>query len=137
MSLHDMTVIARRQWRHHRLVQMALLTLMWLLGEAIVRVSGLPLPGGIVGMALLLVALAAGWVRLGSLRRGAQWFLAEMLLFFVPAALAVLDHDELFGWLGLKILVVIVLGTLTVMTVTSLVVDLVLRAQRASAPATA
>ena len=31
MSLHDMSVITRRQWRHHRLVQIALLVLAWLL----------------------------------------------------------------------------------------------------------
>ena len=33
----------------------------------------------------------------------------------------------LFGWLGAKVLAVIVLGTLTVMAVTSVVVDMVLR----------
>lgn len=127
MSLHDMSVMARRQWRHHRLVQIAMLMLAWGLGEVLVRVSGVPLPGGIVGMALLLLALATGWIQLGSLRQGARWFLAEMLLFFVPAVPAVLDHPELFGWLGLKILAVIVLGTLTVMAVTSVVVDITLR----------
>ncbi|WP_374587879.1 CidA/LrgA family protein [Ideonella dechloratans] len=127
MSLHDMSVIARRQWRHHRLVQMGLLVLAWLAGEVIVRVSGIGLPGGIVGMVLTLLLLATGQIQLGSLRRGAQWFLAEMLLFFVPAVLAVLNHPELFGWLGAKVLAVIVLGTLTVMAVTSVVVDMVLR----------
>ena len=45
----------------------------------------------------------------------------------LPAVLAVLNHPELFGWLGAKVLAVIVLGTLTVMAVTSVVVDLVLR----------
>ncbi|MCA6217480.1 CidA/LrgA family protein [Ideonella sp. B7] len=127
MSLHDMSVMARRQWRHHRLVQIAMLMLAWGLGEALVRLSGLPLPGGIVGMALLLLALTTGWIQLGSLRQGARWFLAEMLLFFVPAVPAVLDHPELFGWLGMKILAVIILGTMTVMAVTSVVVDITLR----------
>jgi holin-like protein len=47
-----------------------------------------------------------------------------MLLFFVPAVLAVMDHREFLGLLGLKILSVILLGTVVVMSVTALVVDL-------------
>jgi holin-like protein len=58
-----------------------------------------------------------------SLRRGAAWLLAEMLLFFVPAVLALLDHRDLLGFLGLKILAAVLLGTLAVMVVTGLTVE--------------
>jgi NADPH:quinone reductase-like Zn-dependent oxidoreductase len=40
------------------------------------------------------------------------------------SVLAVLDHRELFGLLGLKILAVILGGTIAVMAVTGLIVDL-------------
>ena len=46
-----------------------------------------------------------------------------MLLFFVPAVLAVTQHGEFIGLLGLKVLVVILAGTVTVMAVTALTVD--------------
>jgi holin-like protein len=49
------------------------------------------------------------------------------VLFFVPAALAVLDHRELLGLVGLKVLAVIVGSTLAVMGVTGLIVDLCYR----------
>lgn len=74
-------------------------------------------------MALVLALLLSGRVSLFSMKRGAEWFLAEMLLFFVPAVLAVLEHQELLGMLGVKIMAVILVGTLTVMTVTALTVD--------------
>ena len=96
-------------------------------GEAMVRVAGVPLPGGLVGMAIVLVLLASHRISLFSMRKGANWFLAEMLLFFVPAVLAVTNHHELFGLLGLKVLVVIVAGTLAVMSVTALTVELCYR----------
>jgi holin-like protein len=46
-----------------------------------------------------------------------------MLLFFIPSVLALLEHHELLGFLGLKILFVIVLSTTAVMLVTAVVVD--------------
>jgi len=50
-----------------------------------------------------------------------------MLLFFVPAVLAVLDHREFLGLLGLKLLAVVLGGTLLVMGGTGLTVDLCCR----------
>jgi holin-like protein len=108
-------------------MQIATLFGFWLAGEGFVRLVGLPLPGGIVGMALVLALLLSGRISLFSMKRGAEWFLAEMLLFFVPAVLAVLEHQELLGMLGVKIMAVILVGTLTVMTVTALTVDMCYR----------
>lgn len=127
MSARNLTVRFRYVLHNSRLMQIATLFGFWLAGEAVVRLSGLPLPGGIVGMALVLALLLSGRISLFSMKRGAEWFLAEMLLFFVPAVLAVLEHQELLGMLGVKIMAVILVGTLTVMTVTALTVDLCYR----------
>ena len=127
MSAHNLMIRFRYALHNSRLMQIATLVGFWLAGEAFVRLSGLPLPGGIVGMALVLVLLLSGRISLFSMKRGAEWFLAEMLLFFVPAVLAVLEHQELLGMLGVKIMAVILVGTLTVMTVTALTVDMCYR----------
>ena len=121
-------VLAIRDLLHRSsMLQIALLIGFWLAGNAAARLAHLPIPGAVLGMAALLALLLAGRVSLASTRRGARWLLAEMLLFFVPAVLAVLNHHELFGWLGLKVLAVILIGTVTVMTVTAGVVDLCCR----------
>jgi len=127
MTTHRLLTLSRHTVHHSRLLQIGLLFGFWLVGEALVRVLGLPLPGGIVGMLLVLGLLISGRISLFSMKRGAEWFLAEMLLFFVPAVLAVLDHREFIGLLGLKVLAVILVGTLTVMGVTALTVDLCYR----------
>jgi holin-like protein len=87
-------------------------------------------PGSVVGLFLLFILLMTGGINLLTVRRGAQWYLAEMLLFFIPAVLAVLDHHEFFGLLGLKILAVILLGTVIVMISTALAVEAGLRLSR-------
>ena len=120
--------ISLRQFVHRsRFTQIGLLMGLWLLGGLIARALNLPVPGGIVGMLLALGLLMSGGVSLFSLRRGAQWFLAEMLLFFVPAVLGVLDHPEFLGLLGLKILAIILASTVAVMAATALTVDLIFR----------
>ncbi|WP_407156186.1 CidA/LrgA family protein [Bradyrhizobium sp. STM 3557] len=117
----------RRLLRRSRPAQLALVAAFWLAGEELVRITGLPLPGSIIGMGLALLALGVRGLHIGSMKRGANWLLAEMLLFFVPAVLALLDHSELLGLMGLKILTVIVLSTVAVMSVTALTVDLFYR----------
>lgn len=123
MSSRTITLFARHQIHTNRLVQILVLSLFWLAGEAVVSVIHLPLPGGVAGMALVLALLMSGRLRPVSMRGGARWLLAEMLLFFVPAVLAVLNHHEFVGLLGLKVLVVILGGTACVMCVTALAVE--------------
>ena len=127
MTLRKLVTLCRRSLDLSRTLQILLLIAFWLAGDLLVRCTGLPLPGGIVGMFLVLGLLASRWISPVIMRRGAQWFLGEMLLFFVPVVLAVLDHREFLGWVGLKILAVILLGTITVMGVTALTVDLCCR----------
>ena len=107
----------------HPMLQLGLMVGFWLAGEGLVRLLSLPVPGGLVGLAAVLLLLVTRSLSATGLRRGAQWLLADMLLFFVPAVLAVLDHREFLGLMGLKILCVIVLSTALVMVVTATVVD--------------
>src|SRR5262245_23578402 len=116
--------LCRRALHRSRLLQIALLSAFWLFGEVLARELRLPVPGAILGLAMMPALLASGRLNPASLARGASWLLAEMLLFFVPAVMVLLDHRELLGALGLKLMVVILLGCLLVMAGTALTVDL-------------
>lgn len=120
----------RLAMRHSRLLQIGLLAGFWALGELIARAARLPIPGGVLGLVLVLLLLVTGRLHAASLRRGADWLLAEMLLFFIPAVPAVLDHREFLGVLGLKLLAAVLAGTLLVMGGTALTVDLCCRLVR-------
>jgi holin-like protein len=108
-------------------LQLGLVVLFWLAGEALVRLLHLSVPGGLIGLLLVLVLLSTRTLKVAAVKRGADWLLAQMLVFFVPAVLAVLDHREFFGLVGLKILFVIVMSTIAVMAATALVVEFAMR----------
>ncbi len=106
---------------------MIALAVVWAAGELLVEFGHIPIPGSIVGMVFLILVFASGRLSSSSVKRGAEFYLGEMLLFFIPAVLAILDHHEFFGTLGIKLLFVIGLGTIVVMLVTAFAVDLTLR----------
>jgi holin-like protein len=62
-----------------------------------------------------------------TVSKGAGWLLAEMLLFFVPAAMILMQNPQMFGLLGLKLLAIIVVGTILVMAATALTIDVLFR----------
>ncbi|PXX42935.1 CidA/LrgA family protein [Aquitalea magnusonii] len=105
------------------LSQVVLLSLVWLLASRLSHAYVPEIPAGVLGMFLVLAALALGWLPLSWCKSGARWLLAEMLLFFIPATVAVVQYPQLLGSIGLRIVLVILLSTVLVMTVTSLVVD--------------
>lgn len=123
MTKRKTAILLHKSLHGNRLAQVALIVLLWLAGEAVSRSTGLPIPGSVLGLFALLYLLITGMIRLSTMRRGANVLLADMLLFFVPAVLAVLDHSEFLGLVGLKVLAVIFAGTLMVMCMTALAVD--------------
>lgn len=124
MNLRSFARECRRRLRHSRLLQIVLIGAFWAIGEAFARLTASPIPSGVLGLFLVYALLASGKLSLFSVRRGANALLADMLLFFVPAVMALLEHREMLGWLGLKLLAVILAGTIVVMTVTAITVEL-------------
>jgi holin-like protein len=99
--------------------------LAWLLalqsaGELLSRALGLPFPGPVVGMVLLLVALRWPVVR-EPVAACADFLLGHLSLLFVPVGVGVMTHLALVSQYGGRMLVVIVLSTWIGLAVTALV----------------
>ncbi|MDZ3995465.1 CidA/LrgA family protein [Pseudomonas sp. Teo4] len=109
------------------LAELAVLLALFLLGGQLAAWLGWPIPGGVMGLALLLLLFASGVVKPGTLQLGAGWLMAEMLLFFIPALMSLLDYGALVRNEGWRILLVIAVSTLMVMVVTAVTVELVCR----------
>lgn len=109
------------------LAELGVLLALYLLGGQLVAWFGWPIPGGVMGLALLLVLFALGWLKPAALQRGAGMLMAEMLLFFIPALMSLLDYGSLLRDEGWRILLVIAVSTLLVMVVTAVTVELVCR----------
>ncbi|ALE89582.1 CidA/LrgA family protein [Pseudomonas versuta] len=114
--------------RFARLVsEVAVLLAIYFLGCQIAAWWHLPIPGGVIGMALLLSAFALGLIKPATLQLGAGVLMAEMLLFFIPALMSLLDYGALVRNDGWRILLVIGVSTLLVMVVTAFTVEAVCR----------
>lgn len=110
--------------------ELAVLLAIYLLGCQMAVWLAWPIPGGVIGMVLLLLAFALGVVKPAALQMGAGLLMAEMLLFFIPALMSLLDYGGLLRSDGWRILLVIGVSTLMVMLVTAFTVELVVRLRR-------
>ncbi|WJK10865.1 CidA/LrgA family protein [Pseudomonas fluorescens] len=112
------------------LAELAVLLGLYLLGCQIAAWLAWPIPGGVIGMVLLLLGFAFGWIKPAALQMGAGLLMAEMLLFFIPALMSLLDYGALLRDDGWRILLVIAASTLMVMLVTAFTVELAVRLRR-------
>lgn len=97
---------------------MAILLLLQFVGEVISRSLGVPIPGNVIGMGLLLAALGLGWVKLPWVQEAADLLLAHFALFFVPAGVGVMVYFDLIAKEWLAISVAMVVSTFAVMAAT-------------------
>ncbi|MDP9044129.1 MAG: CidA/LrgA family protein [Pseudomonadota bacterium] len=111
---------------------LAILLLLQAMGEGLTHALGLPFPGPVVGLVLLLVALRWPWVR-APVSATADFLLSHLSLLFVPVGVGVITHLELVSHHGLQLLAVIVLSTWLGLAVTALVLRRLLRHHSATA----
>ena len=91
-----------------------------LAGEAIVQATALPVPGPVVGMMLLFIAMLARAPLPTETTGTADGLLKHLSLLFVPAGVGVVQHVGTLGGTSLRLLAVVVIGTVIALTVTAL-----------------
>ena len=106
----------------------ALRGMVWLLvfqsaGELLARALALPLPGPVIGMVLLLLALRWPAVQ-KPVSETAGFLLSHLSLLFVPVGVGVMTHLALVSQYGVRMLAVVVLSTLAGLAVTALALHL-------------
>lgn len=99
----------------------ALLLVCQLAGEAIHRLTGLPLPGAVIGMLLLLGWLALVRRERPTLDAVSGWLTAHLSIMFVPAAVGVMQEGAILTRWGMPLVIAVTASTLLTMAVTALV----------------
>ncbi len=102
------------------LLGVAVLLAYQLVGETLVMLLALPLPGPVAGMLLLLVTLMVrgGGAPLGD---AANLLLSHLSLLFVPAGVGVMVHFHRLGEEGVAIVMALVLSTFATLVATALI----------------
>jgi len=127
-------VAAQSRGAFGRFVRIALqsagLAAIWLVADFVARTFHLPVPGGVVGLLILLALLFCGGVAPRWVKAGADWLLTNMLLFFIPATVAAVQYGGLFREDGWRLALVVVVGTLMVMVAVAFAVERASRLER-------
>lgn len=97
------------------LLQVAILIGFHQLGEMVQRFFEWLIPGSVIGLVALFLCLKWEWIRLEWVEVGAAFLIAELMLFFIPAAVGVVQYQELILQNGLYLLAFIVISTVTLM----------------------
>jgi holin-like protein len=106
---------------------LALLLAFQLAGEATVFALALPVPGPVLGMVLLLGAVAAVPGLPSRLKPTTGTLLTHLSLLFVPAGVGVMVHGARLAAEGVAIVVAIVVSTVLALAATALTVKALLR----------
>lgn len=110
--------------------QVSMLIAAWWAADRAADALQLPFSGGVVGLFVLVALLASGVVKPGAIELGANWLLANMLLFFIPLVVSVVQFTDLIRAKGLILLLDIGLGFACVMLATAFTVEWVCRYER-------
>lgn len=103
-----------------------------LAGEVIAIAFGLPIPGPVIGMALLFASLVVRKRLSPALRDTAGGLLQHMSVLFVPAGVGVMVHASRMAAEWPAILVALVVSTVLTIAVTALVLQALLRRRAAN-----
>jgi holin-like protein len=102
-------------------LDLAILLMFQFAGEMIRAVTGLPVPGPVIGMVLLLIALLAKLPVPAGIHATSRKFLAYLGLLFVPAGAGVVTRLPMIGAHWFPIVIAVVGSTVITMVITAVV----------------
>ncbi|MDQ0229979.1 CidA/LrgA family protein [Metabacillus malikii] len=106
-------------------LQFVFIHLFLLCGYGIKQIIALPLPAPMIGLVLLFICLLIGIVKLEWVENVGNWLLAELLLFFIPSAVGIINYQDIFSLMGLESIFLIGLSTFIVIATTALTAEFI------------
>ena len=92
-------------------------------GVIIQNIFHLPLPGTILGMLILFVLLWTKVLKVESIEKICDFLILNMIIFFLPPAVELLEYMALLKTGFLKIIILLIATTVITMIVTGKTVD--------------
>jgi holin-like protein len=105
------------------MLQILFIHIFLFLGSAVKAIVPIPIPAAMVGLLLLFLSLLLGIVKLEWVEQGGNWLLAELLLFFVPSAVGIVNYEEMLSWQGFISVLLIGLSTFIVIGSTAFIAE--------------
>ncbi|MCU9612879.1 CidA/LrgA family holin-like protein [Caldibacillus lycopersici] len=105
------------------ILQILLIHLFFFIGVGIKSYVPIPIPASMIGLLVLLLALFLKLVKIEWIEKGGNWLLAELLLFFIPSAVGIVDYEEILGMKGMEMILLIGISTFIVLGTTAFIAD--------------
>ncbi|MCX8677733.1 MULTISPECIES: CidA/LrgA family protein [unclassified Apibacter] len=102
--------------------QLGIILLLYFIGELIVFILQIKIPGSILGMLLLLVSLQLNIIKVEDIKEVATFFLNNMLILFIPLGVGLASQWDLISKEWLAIIISIILSTFIVLLTVSLLI---------------
>ncbi|HWQ44146.1 MAG TPA: CidA/LrgA family protein [Methanosarcina barkeri] len=107
------------------LKEFSIILIIYFLGELLQKISGLPIPGNVVGMLILFLGLYTGIIKLKMIGKISDFLLDNLAFFFLPAGVSLITCFSLLEGKWTAILEVSLLSTVITLGVTGLIVEFV------------
>ncbi|ACJ27708.1 LrgA [Shewanella piezotolerans WP3] len=82
-----------------------------------------PLPGSVIGLAILLLLLCGKVIPEKAVNSGAAWLIGDLLLFFIPPVVAVLKYEDILEQYGVTLISSMLAASCLVLLGTAFTVD--------------
>jgi holin-like protein len=105
------------------IAQFLTILLIYLIGDNLVKWLNVPIPGSIIGMALLFITLMSGALKLTWVEAVAQLHIKHITLLFIPFAVGVLHYTGSFQTEGIKLAVTLMASSFFVLLVTAFIAE--------------
>ncbi len=108
-------------------MQIAILCVIYMIGNGIQDVLHLSIPGSVIGMILLFAMLSMNIIKEKWIKDGAGFFVKHLTFFFIPATVGILNYANIFAGKGSLLIVIILISTVLVMAGAGLVSQWIIR----------
>lgn len=106
-----------------QLKQLFWILLFSFIGEFLSMISPVAIPGSVIGMVLLFVALHFKWVKMVQVEEVGTWLTDNMAIFFVPAGVGLMTNFDILGDIWWQLLVTILITTTLMIAFVALIVQ--------------
>ena len=113
------------------LKQFMIILLISLLGEILSFFIPLPIPASIYGIAIMLVLLISGKLKVASVKEASAFLIAVMPGMFIPSTVGLTDSFPLLQGSLIAYAVILIVSTVAVMAVSGLVTQRIIRSNKA------
>ena len=103
------------------IIHIFILYLFNIVGTGIKDFLNLSVPGSVIGLLLLFILLISNVLKVEWIEEGAQFFVNNLVFFFIPATVGVMNYFDLFKGKGILLILIVLISTILVMGSSGLV----------------